>query len=665
LQGAKAVVSGVSVTVRARQVHRFPPDKDNACVFIVTYLLRARQVHRLPPDKGNTLDDVVHALVVGLAPVIVDSRGVVSDLPCTAQSMDQSLALLVPNRFAAHPDAIANDLDFEIIVLASSSCGMQSVVHPQQDHTGHLFCSDCHAAWDCIDLPDSHGHGTWAEYAQFIYSTPIAPIPVQLMSHISLREMQFSASSAIADVWICHSSLKKPMMFVLQFRHDLGPVNGYFENRVSSTQQSYDNGFECCDAVIVEASSVVDYLSSMAQKVMRSTLYPTDSSDSSLAQLYVYRCVWSGILVQSYTHSGNVAKHATALFILDTSHLIGMEPPWTLCGILINGLHALFFHGISDSAIEDLYLPEAAHNLFRRDDDPVAEYQPNSWKWKGEIALFYATVNEVVYIDMGRVLETGDAARSTITSHLVADIVAEWVHCSRQFSQLWSPEMIPFGCFGCPPEVKLHNSGAGFTNVGSSTNEVDNDFSALSLSAPDMNSCLALNTFPVRKSFASAWSLLQPPALPQAVCLLVALTTFVLRRSSMAQWFLTCRQCIACLIDNCGLSTLVLTLVMVMALYQIAILCCAKPQSPDQSVLKAIGISRVRISNHRSSPPLQDKSKMSRCFLILPYVMLHCNAVRCHLQTIVDAVIDALNFAHHRGRVLVFEHSRQVPLGWH
>ena len=171
-------------------------------------------------------------------------------------------------------------------------------------------------------------------------------------------------------------------------------------------------------------------------------------------------------------------------------------------------------------------------------DNLVPKYQPNSWKWRCEIDLFYATVDVIVYVMhrcqkyMDRELETSDPICSVITSNLVADTVTAWVHCSCHFSPLWSPEKIPFGCFGCPPVVEPHNSGAGLANVGSSTNEVDNAVSAPSLSAPDMDSCLALNTFLVRKSFISAWVLLLPAFL-QAVCLLGTLTTLILCHSSM------------------------------------------------------------------------------------------------------------------------------------
>ena len=62
--------------------------------------------------------------------------------------MNPSLVLLMPDRFAAHPDVITNDLDFEIIIHDSRSCGMQSVVHPQLDHKEHFLCNDYHDGWD-------------------------------------------------------------------------------------------------------------------------------------------------------------------------------------------------------------------------------------------------------------------------------------------------------------------------------------------------------------------------------------------------------------------------------------------------------------------------------------------------------------------------------------
>ena len=115
-----------------------------------------------------------------------------------------------------------------------------------------------------------------------------------------------------------------------------------------------------------------------------------------------------------------------------------------LCGIVINALDAPFFHGIKDSAIEDLYLTGAAHILIQRADHLVAKLQPDSWKWKVKIDLFYATVNVIVYFmhhcqnDMDHVIETGNPARPATTSHLVADTVAVWVHRSCHFLQLQS-----------------------------------------------------------------------------------------------------------------------------------------------------------------------------------------------------------------------------------
>lgn len=178
-----------------------------------------------------------------------------------------------------------------------------------------------------------------------------------------------------------------------------------------------------------------------------------------------------------------------------------------------------------------------------------------------------------------------------------------------------------------------------------------------------MNSCLALDTFAARKSFVSALFLLQLSSLPQVLCLLVTLTISILFNSGMAQWSLICQQCIACPFDNCSLSNPVQTLVM--AMYLVAILCYIKLQSPDKSVqsVKTIRISLGKMPSHRSRPPLRDNKKLFSCFLVLLYVMLLSNAIRCHLQIIVYVVIDALDLAHHKKRVLVFEHSRQVQRG--
>ena len=75
-----------------------------------------------------------------------------------------------------------------------------------------------------------------------------------------------------------------------------------------------------------------------------------------------------------------------------------MEPPWSLCGFAIHKFGAPFLHGINDSAIKALYLTGAAHILIQRVDTLVPKYQLDSWKWKDEIDLFYATVDLIVYL---------------------------------------------------------------------------------------------------------------------------------------------------------------------------------------------------------------------------------------------------------------------------
>jgi hypothetical protein len=431
-------------------------------------------------------------------------------------------------------------------------------------------------------------------------------------------------------------------------------------------------------------SNVANYPSSMILEIVRSKSHHGDPLASSLVQSHAHSGVYSDVSMQSYIPGKHLITHTNASFPLDTSHLIGMEPPWVLCDS--DGRYGPPMHGIGGFVHCVFHLARFKHSPIPSKDLLVL---------KCGIDLFYATVNLLVYsvyhckTNIDRVLRSGDTSFAATDPQVVIVPMTPSVNRPSPL-QSFCEKKIPSGFLVCTPEFEECVSGEGPTNASGAAIESDNKFVSLLPSAADLNisdpacgdhfitaacsgtadmdSRFALYSSIVQMPSISAWSFLRLLALPQVLCLYVVLTSFIMSHPTMVQSSLNDWQCTLCPIDFNDLPVpvlpLMLALYLVMAFYAIMFQYRGKPLA-----IECTAFSLKRLLSHQPHVPIEDMENLSVWFPVLPSVMLCCHTALCRLQPVVGAVISALAIAHHRGRVLVFVAqdsctARELFSGW-